>query len=176
MTKQPAIQAEPVADPNGELIYRGGQLFIEDVSLKDIAEQIATPIYCYSSAVLERNFTEFQHACSESHPLVCFAVKANSNLAVLRLLANLGSGADVVSEGELRKALAAGIPATRIVFAGVGKKPSEIRFALQSGIAQFNVESEAELKSIVAEAEQLGIQAPVALRVNPDVPPRAQRA
>lgn len=169
MTEQLAMPNEVGPDSDAELIYRDGKLFLEGVSLKDIADQIETPVYCYSSSVLERNFTDFHQACAESQPLICFAVKANSNLAVLRRLAVLGSGADVVSEGELRKALAAGIPAEKIVFAGVGKKPSEIRFALQSGIAQFNVESEQELESIETQAELLGIRAPVALRVNPDV-------
>ena len=169
MTKQLQMPDEVIPGSDAEPIYQDDNLFLEGVSLQDIADQIETPVYCYSSSVLERNFLDFQRACAESQPLICFAVKANSNLAVLRHLAILGSGADVVSEGELRKALAAGIPAEKIVFAGVGKKPSEIRFALQSGIAQFNVESEAELESIETQAEQLGVRAPVALRVNPDV-------
>jgi diaminopimelate decarboxylase len=167
VTKLQAIATELVAD--SQLSYRKGKLFLEDTNLRDIADQVDTPVYCYSSSLLEKNFAEFRDACAASRPLICFAVKANSNLAVLRHLASLGSGADVVSEGELRKALAAGIPAQKIVFAGVGKKPSEIRFALQSGIAQFNVESEAELESIAWQAERLKTQAPVALRVNPDV-------
>ena len=169
MTEQLEVPNEVGPDSGAEPIYRDGKLFLEGMSLQDIADQVETPVYCYSSSVLERNFTDFQLACAESQPLICFAVKANSNLAVLRHLAVLGSGADVVSEGELRKALAAGIPAEKIVFAGVGKKPSEIRFALQSGIAQFNVESEAELESIEAQAELVRIRAAVALRVNPDV-------
>jgi diaminopimelate decarboxylase len=163
------VQAETIAGSGTALHYREGQLFLEDVSLRDIVDRVETPVYCYSSSILESNFEAFRRACADSKPLICFAVKANSNLAVLRQLAILGAGADVVSEGELRKALAAGIPASKIVFAGVGKKPSEIRFALQSGIAQFNVESEAELESIATQAKQLGIQASAALRVNPDV-------
>jgi len=151
------------------LSYRDGQLIIEDVALADIAASVGTPVYCYSSMTIERNFRHLQQAFARVSPRLCYAVKANSNLAVLRLLANLGAGADVVSEGELRRALAAGIKADRIVFAGVGKTPREIAFALESGISQFNVESEAELAAIADIAASRGLRAPVALRVNPGV-------
>lgn len=159
----------PDVEYRADIAYRDGHLSIESVSLHEIAEQVGTPVYCYSSAVLEKNFLAFAAACRESSPLICFAAKANSNLAILSLFARLGAGADVVSEGEMRKALAAGMPPEKIVFAGVGKKPSEIRFALEAGIAQFNVESEAEVDLITAEARSIGKRAPVALRVNPDV-------
>jgi len=152
-----------------ELHYENNHLVLEDVSLSRIADDVGTPTYCYSTAILRKNFLEFERACHKTSPLICFAVKANSNLSVLRLLASMGSGADVVSEGELRKALLAGIPANRIVFAGVGKKASEIRHAIEVGILQFNVESEAELELISVEAGRLGKSVGVALRVNPDV-------
>lgn len=142
---------------------------MEEVALRDIAATIGTPVYCYSSSIIERNFRRLQRAFKKTSPRLCYAVKANSNLAVLRLLARLGAGADVVSEGELRRALAAGIQADCIVFAGVGKTLQEISFALESGILQFNVESEAELAAIADIATSMGRRAPVALRVNPNV-------
>lgn len=152
-----------------DLHYENNQLVLENVSLCTIADDVGTPTYCYSTSILRKNFLEFERACHKTSPLICFAVKANSNLSVLKLLASMGSGADVVSEGELRKAMLAGIPANRIVFAGVGKKASEIRFAIDAGILQFNVESEAELELISTEARPLGKRVGVALRVNPDV-------
>ncbi len=155
-----------------ELRYEDGQLYLEDTPLHDIARQVVTPVYCYSAQIIKRNFAEFERACADLSPLICYATKANSNLAILRLLASLGAGADVVSEGELRKVLRAGIPASKVVFAGVGKKAAEICFALEAGILQFNVESEAELESISAEARRTGRIAGVALRVNPDVDAR----
>jgi diaminopimelate decarboxylase len=151
------------------LSYRDGQLNLEDVALRDIAATVGTPVYCYSSAIIERSFQGLQKAFEKTSPRICYAVKANSNLAVLRLLARLGAGADVVSEGELRRALAAGIQADRIVFAGVGKTSQEISFALETGISQFNVESESELSAIADIATSMGRRAPVALRVNPNV-------
>ena len=154
------------------LSYRDGTLDMEEVALHKIAETVGTPVYCYSSAIIEGNFRRLQHAFEKTSPRLCYAVKANSNLAVLRLLANIGAGADIVSEGELRRALAAGIPADRIVFAGVGKTSQEIAFALESNISQFNVESEAELVAIADMATSMGRQAPVALRVNPNVEAR----
>ena len=157
---------------NDELRYEDDQLILENTALRDIARQVVTPVYCYSTQLIKRNYAEFERACADVSPLICYAMKANSNLAILRLLASLGAGADVVSEGELRKALRAGIPANKIVFAGVGKKTAEIRFALEAGILQFNVESEAELDSISAEARRSGKSAGVALRVNPDVDAR----
>jgi len=169
MDAQKNKYAAIIADEQNALVYKERELYLEDVALKDIAAKVGTPVYCYSTSALTRNFLSFKNACDASSPLICFAVKANSNLAILRLLASLGSGADVVSEGELRKAIAAGIQAEKIVFAGVGKKPAEIRFAITAGIAQFNVESEAELETIAKESKALGKQAPIALRINPDV-------
>lgn len=151
------------------LSYQAGQLRMEEVAMRDVAETVGTPVYCYSSAVIERNFRRLQLALQKISPRLCYAVKANSNLAVLRLLSGLGAGADVVSEGELRRAMAAGIPTDRIVFAGVGKTTREIEFALESRISQFNVESEAELKEIADIAASMDCRAPVALRVNPNI-------
>ena len=130
---------------------RNGELFCEDVPLARIAEAAGTPVYVYSSATLARHFTVMREALREAglgEPLIAFAVKANSNVAVLRTLAGLGAGADVVSEGEIRRALAAGVPPERIVFSGVGKTAEEIAFALQTGVAEINVESEPEMRLI----------------------------
>jgi len=149
--------------------YRDGELFAEDLAVAKIAEKVGTPFYCYSSATLERHFKVFSGAFDGVNSLVCFAVKANSNLAVIRTLANLGAGADVVSEGELRRALKAGVPPSKIVFSGVGKKPSEMALALEVGIHQFNVESEPEVKVLSEVASRLGKVAKIAFRVNPDV-------
>lgn len=144
--------------------------YMEAVSFEDVARQYGTPTYCYSKARIEANFKAYASAFSGlSDSLVCFAVKANSNLEMLSVLAALGAGADVVSKGELALALDAGIPADRIVFSGVAKTADEIRFALLSGILQINVESEPELAEIARVAEQLGVTANVALRVNPDI-------
>ena len=151
---------------------RGGELHCEDVPLSRIAEDVGTPVYVYSSATLERHYTVFRDSLIEAgvrDPLVAYAVKANSNVAVLRVLGALGAGADTVSEGEIRRALAAGIPGERIVFSGVGKTRSEIAFALKAGVSEINVESEPELKLIAQVAEELGVRAPVVFRVNPDV-------
>ncbi|WGM38995.1 diaminopimelate decarboxylase [Caulobacter sp. NIBR1757] len=152
---------------------RSGDLYCEDVSLAAIAAAVGTPVYVYSQATLERHFHVFREAL-RSHanlgePLIAYAVKANGNVSVLRVLGALGAGADTVSEGEVRRALAAGIPASRIVFSGVGKRPQEIEFALRAGVAEINVESEPELDLIAAIAERLTLQAPVVFRVNPDV-------
>jgi diaminopimelate decarboxylase len=149
--------------------YKDGVLCAEDVPLPEIAAAVGTPFYCYSTATLTRHYTVFAGAFSRMNALVCYAMKANSNLAVLKTLAALGAGADIVSEGELRRALAAGIPASRIVFSGVGKTYAEMAFALEAGIYQFNVESEPELLVLNAIAVEKGMKAPVALRVNPDV-------
>lgn len=149
--------------------YQNGTLHVEDVSIADIAREVGTPFYCYSRATLERHYKVFADAFKGTDTLVCYSVKANSNLAVLRLLASLGSGADVVSQGELRRALAAGIPAEKIVFSGVGKTAAEMAFALKAGILQFNVESEPELELLSSVASSMGKTASVALRVNPDV-------
>jgi diaminopimelate decarboxylase len=149
--------------------YRDGVLFAEDVAVPDIAAAVGTPFYCYSTATLTRHFRVFRDAFAGLDALVCYAMKANSNQAVLATLARLGAGADVVSEGELRRALAAGIPANRILFSGVGKTAREMDFALQAGILCFNVESEPELELLSARAVALGKVAPVSLRINPDV-------
>lgn len=148
--------------------YRDGELFCEGVRLADIAAAVGTPTYVYSTATLERHFRAFYDAF-EGKALVAFAVKANSNLSVLKTLAALGAGADTVSEGEIRRALAAGIPAERIVFSGVGKTRAEIDFALSVGVAEINVESEPELQLIAEVAREKGVRAPIAFRVNPDV-------
>ncbi|GAB1580128.1 diaminopimelate decarboxylase [Phyllobacterium phragmitis] len=152
--------------------YRNGVLHAENVSVADIARAVGTPFYCYSTATLARHFRVFSEAFADMDALVCYALKANSNQAVLKTLAKLGSGADVVSEGELRRALAAGIPADKIVFSGVGKKASEMDFALAVGIRCFNVESEPELELLSARAVAAGRTAPVSLRINPDVDAR----
>jgi diaminopimelate decarboxylase len=151
---------------------RGGELHCEDVPLASIAEAVGTPVYVYSTATLERHFTVLRDALLAAglkDPLIAFAVKANSNVAVLRTLAKLGAGADVVSEGEIRRALAAGVPPERIVFSGVGKTEAEVALALQAGVAEINVESEPELEMVSAVAHGLGKRAAVAVRVNPDV-------
>ena len=149
--------------------YQNGALCAEDVPLTEIAAAVGTPFYCYSTATLTRHYTVFSNAFARMNALVCYAVKANSNIAVLKTLGKLGAGADIVSEGELRRALAAGIPASKIVFSGVGKTYDEMAFALDAGIHQFNVESEPELLVLNAVAVQKGVKAPVALRINPDV-------
>jgi diaminopimelate decarboxylase len=151
--------------------YRHGILSAEDVSLAALAARVGTPFYCYSRATLERHYKVFSAALPEGS-LVAFSVKANGNLAVLKTLALLGAGADVVSGGELAKALAAGIPAERIVFSGVGKTVEEMHQALTAGIYQFNVESEPELLALDEVARELNRRAPVTLRINPDVDAR----
>jgi diaminopimelate decarboxylase len=149
--------------------YRGGELNAENTPIRQITAAVETPFYVYSAAAFAGHYQHFAAAFAAERPLICYAVKANSNLAVLRLFATLGAGADVVSEGELRRALAAGMPAERIVFSGVGKTAAELAAALSAGIHQINVESIAELRLLSAVAETLGRMAPVALRVNPDV-------
>ncbi|GLQ82095.1 diaminopimelate decarboxylase [Mesorhizobium huakuii] len=149
--------------------YRDGVLHAEDVAIPDIAAQVGTPFYCYSTATLTRHYRVFAQAFAGLDALVCYAMKANSNQAVLRTLARLGAGADVVSEGELRRALAAGIPASKILFSGVGKTAREMDLALEAGILCFNVESEPELELLSARATALGKVAPISLRINPDV-------
>jgi diaminopimelate decarboxylase len=148
--------------------YRHGILSAEDVSLAALAARVGTPFYCYSRATLERHYKVFSAALPEG-ALVAFSVKANGNLAVLKTLALLGAGADVVSGGELAKALAAGIPAERIVFSGVGKTVEEMHQALTAGIYQFNVESEPELLALDEVAREMNRRAPITLRINPDV-------
>ncbi len=149
--------------------YRDGVLHAEDVSLARIAAEVGTPFYCYASATIERHYRVLQQAFAGLDTLLCYAIKANSNQAVIATLARLGAGMDVVSEGELRRALAAGVPADRIIFAGVGKTREEMAFAVREGIRGFNVESEPELEALSEVAAGLGRTARVALRVNPDV-------
>ncbi len=149
--------------------YRAGQLHAEDVPLSALAETAGTPFYCYSSGMIEGAYGAVVEALSGLPATVCYALKANSNLAVVRSLAKLGAGADVVSEGEMRVALAAGVPADKIVFAGVGKTREEMASGLRAGILQFNVESLPEMEALSEVAQSLGTQAPTAIRVNPDV-------
>jgi diaminopimelate decarboxylase len=151
--------------------YQDRQLYAENVRLADVADKAGTPCYVYSRAAIEERFRAFDSALAGRDHLVCYAVKANSNLAVLDLLARLGSGFDIVSGGELERVLAAGGDPAKVVFSGVGKTPEEMRRALAAGIHCFNVESEAELEILNAVAGKLGRPAPVALRVNPDVDP-----
>jgi diaminopimelate decarboxylase len=149
--------------------YKEGTLHAEDVNLKALADEIGTPFYLYSTATLERHFKVMNDAFAGTEHLVCYAMKANSNQAVLKTMAALGAGMDVVSEGELRRALAAGVPARKIVFSGVGKTAREMAFALKEGIACFNVESEPELELLSEVAQRVGQRASVSIRVNPDV-------
>lgn len=149
--------------------YKKGILYAEDVPVTKIAEQAGTPFYCYSTATLQRHYKVFTGAFSAIPTTICFAVKANSNLAVLKTLAQLGSGADTVSEGEIRRALAVGIPPEKIVFSGVGKSRDEMKYALSQEIGQFNVESAEELEMINDVAGSIGKKAKIAIRVNPDI-------
>ncbi len=149
--------------------YRDGVLFAEDVDLIALAEQVGTPFYCYSTATLERHYKIFADSFSDLPSLVCYALKANSNQAVISTLARLGAGADIVSGGELARALAANIPANKIVFSGVGKTKDEMAAALKVGIYCFNVESEPELAALSEVASGLRLTAAVSIRVNPDV-------
>src|SRR6202161_333042 len=149
--------------------YRNGVLHAEAVSLVELADAVGTPFYCYSTATLERHYQVFTDAFADEKALICYAMKANSNQAVLRTLAKLGAGADVVSGGELRSALAAGMPPERIVFSGVGKTEAEIRAALAADILCLNVESEPELELLSALASEQGKTARISVRVNPDV-------
>jgi diaminopimelate decarboxylase len=144
-------------------------LHAEDVPLSEIAEAVGTPFYCYSTATLERHFRLFDEALAGMDHLVCYAMKAASNQAILKTLAALGAGMDVVSGGEYARARAAGVPGERIVFSGVGKTAEEMRMALMGGIRQFNVESEPEMAVLSAVALELGLRAPITIRVNPDV-------
>ena len=155
--------------------YRGGVLHAEDVDLSALAERVGTPFYCYSTATLERHYTVFAEAFAERDALVCYAVKANSNQAVLRTLARLGAGMDIVSGGELRRALSAGVPGERIVFSGIAKTRDEMAAALDAGILCFNVESEPELAALSEVARAKGVVAPVSIRVNPDVDAKTHR-
>ncbi len=150
-------------------LYQDGHLHAEDVPLREIAAAVGTPFYCYSRATLERHFELFDEALAWGDHLVCFAVKAASNVALLKALGTLGAGMDVVSVGEYLRAKAAGIPGDRIVFSGVGKTREEMRLVLAGGIRQINVESEPELRALSEVAASMGVSVPITLRVNPDV-------
>ncbi|WP_340244629.1 diaminopimelate decarboxylase [Sulfitobacter pontiacus] len=150
-------------------LYRDGALFAEDVAISEIAAAVGTPFYVYSTATLLRHFKAFDDALDGMDHLVCYAMKANSNQAVLKTLAQAGAGMDVVSAGEYLRAKAAGVPGDKIVFSGVGKTVSEIRLALEGGIRQFNVESEPEMEVLDAVARSMDKVAPITIRVNPDV-------
>ncbi|MEM8578962.1 MAG: diaminopimelate decarboxylase [Pseudomonadota bacterium] len=150
-------------------LYRNGALYAEDVPIADIAAAVGTPFYVYSTATLLRHFRLFDEALSFTDHLVCYAMKAASNQAILRTLAQAGAGMDVVSGGEYARAKAAGVPGDRIVFSGVGKTAEEIRAALTGGIRQFNVESEPEMQVLSDVASAMGATAPITIRVNPDV-------
>ena len=149
--------------------YVDGVMHAEDVSIPEIARQVGTPFYVYSTATLERHYKIFSEAFGDVPSLVCYAMKANSNQAVLKTLARMGAGADVVSEGELRRALAAGIPANKILFSGVGKTRQELTFALEQDILCFNIESEPELEHLSIIASELDKEARISIRINPDV-------
>lgn len=153
--------------------YRNGEMHAEGVALAQIAAQVGTPFYCYSAGALRAGWQEFADAIKGMNAphgaSICYAMKANSNLAVIRLFGELGAGADIVSVGEMKRALAAGIAPERIIYSGVGKKPSELMAALQAGVGQINVESSAELETLNAVAGQLGVKAAITIRVNPDV-------
>lgn len=146
-------------------------LHVEQVDLRTIAREVGTPVHVYGTEHLTQRFASLTTALADRPTLICYAVKANSNQAILRTLARLGAGADIVSGGELVRALAAGIPADKIVFSGVGKRSSEIDAALRAGIRSLNVESEDELEQVATRARELGVRAPVCLRINPDVDP-----
>ncbi len=150
-------------------LYKNGTLYAEDVAINDIAAAVGTPFYVYSTATLKRHFQLFDDALAGTDHLVCYAMKAASNQAILKTLGALGAGMDVVSGGEYARAKAAGIPGDRIVFSGVGKTVDEIRMALTGGIRQFNAESEPEMQAISSVATDLGVTAPITIRVNPDV-------
>ncbi len=151
--------------------YRSGELCAEDVPVRKLAEIYGTPLYVYSYNTLVRHFLSYEEAFDSFPHIVCFAVKANPNTALIRLFAKHGGGADIVSGGELYVALTAGVPPRKIVYAGVGKTGEEIKFALDTGILMFNVESESELREIDRVAGSMGTKAPIALRINPDIDP-----
>lgn len=149
--------------------YKNGALFAEDVTVSKIAEEIGTPFYCYSAITIENQFSDLKNALAGLPTTICYAVKANSNIAVIKLLADMGAGADVVSSGELTRALKAGVPAKKIVFSGVGKTANELTHALKENILQINIESEPELIALNEIAGVMNKKAQVALRINPDV-------
>lgn len=169
---KPSRPARPDAPADTAFHRRDGALWVEDVPLARIAAAVGTPVYAYSAAALRGHYTALADAVAPLGVRICFAVKANSNINVLAEFAALGAGMDIVSGGEMARALAAGAPPERIIFSGVGKTRAEIRAALQVGLSQINVESPAELLVVAAAARELGLRAPVALRVNPDVDAR----
>ncbi|MBX9624627.1 MAG: diaminopimelate decarboxylase [Gemmataceae bacterium] len=152
--------------------YRGRELYCEDVPVPELADRYGTPVYVYSTATLLHHLKEIQTAFAPANPLICYSVKTNGNLSLCRLMAGHGAGFDVTSGGELYRALKAGSSGSKIVFAGVGKSDAEMRYGLDNGVFLFNVESEAELLALGAVAQAMGVKAPVALRVNPDLPPK----
>src|SRR5436190_21329141 len=153
-------------------VYRDRTLFCEDVPVPELAAQYGTPLYVYSQATLLHHLKEVQSAFAEAKPVICYSVKANGNLSLCKLMGQNGSGFDVTSQGEFQRALKAGPSGSKIVFAGVGKTDAEIEFALNNGVFLFDVESEQELLAIGAVGQRLGVKANVALRVNPDLPPK----
>jgi len=155
--------------------YRDRHLFCEDLAIGDLADRFGTPLYVYSQNAILEQLKALQEAFEELQPLVCYSVKANSNLSILRVMAEHGSGFDVVSGGELFRVGVAGGGAGQTVFAGVGKTDEEIAAGLEAGVLMFNVESEAELDAIARVSASKGVQAPVAFRVNPDVDPKTHR-
>ena len=158
-----------------DFAYRDGTLHVEAVPLARIAAAVGTPVYCYSAAQIEHRYRRFAAAFADRDATICYSVKANANLAVIATLARLGAGADVVSEGEFRRALAAGVPGSRIVFSGIGKTETEMEFALTHDVHQVNVESMPELELLSRVAQRIGRVAPVAIRVNPDVDARTHQ-
>jgi diaminopimelate decarboxylase len=152
--------------------YRDRTLYCEDVPVPELAEKYGTPLYVYSQGALVQKLTEVQTAFAEAKPIICYSVKANGNLSIARVMGQHGAGFDVTSQGEFQRALKAGPAGAKIVFAGVGKTDTEIEFALKNGVFLFDVESEQELHAIGAVAKKLGVKANVALRVNPDLPPK----
>ena len=149
--------------------YKNGELHAENVSLREIAEQVGTPFYCYSAATFTRHIKMFQQSFADRDALICYAMKANSNQAILTLIAKLGAGVDTVSGGEIKRAISAGFPPSKIVYSGVAKTHGEIKYGLELGIHCFNAESEPELIRINQVAQEMGVKAPVSVRVNPDV-------
>ena len=150
-------------------LYRDGILHAEDVAVPVIAADVGTPFYLYSAATLRRHYSLFTEALDWGPHLVCYAMKANSNMAILKLMGDMGAGMDVVSGGEYLRAKAAGVPGDRIVFSGIGKTQAEMRLALEGGVRQFNVESEPELLALSEVANSMGVEVPITIRVNPDV-------
>ncbi len=152
--------------------YRDGKLFCEDVPVKAIARKVGTPFYLYSHATFARHFNVFDGAFSQIPHIVCYSLKANPNGALLKIIAQSGGGADIVSGGELFRALNAGIPADRIVYSGVGKSPEELRYAIESGIRMINMESESEFKTLRKLSRKMKRRVPVSIRVNPEIDPK----